>query len=164
MKRYHHPCTCASAHGADEWTSFGISSPDQPDLFCFLNTYRCSKRILLLLRLPPSVRPPLFTHIYYLSFPTGWTARCKRAPSRVVILTAAPQAYILLLHTRPHMRIYVLLIYICIHTIIYYSAYIYICEHIATRAHTYTYTVSLYVYSYIYTQLHIYYIIVLYIC
>lgn len=28
--------------GLGKWTSFGTSSPDQLDLFCFLNTYRCS--------------------------------------------------------------------------------------------------------------------------
>lgn len=119
---------------------------------------------LLLLRLPPSVRPPLFTHISISLFFHGSVASSARS-RHVVILTAAPQAYILLLLAS--MRTYVLLIYICIHITYYFRAYIYICiyiyEHIATRAHTYTYTIFLYVYSYIYTQLHIYYIIVLYV-
>ena len=117
---------------------------------------------LLLLRLPPSVRPPLFTHISISLFFHGSVA--LRARSRhVVILTAAPQAYILLL----------LALHICSSYIYMYTYYylllprIYICiyiyEHIVTRAHTYTYTIFLYVYSYIFTQLHIYYIIVLYV-
>lgn len=108
-----------------------------------------------LLRLPPSVRPPLFTHIYYsvffsLSSDEPCTIIWSRHDLTSCYTHCRTQAYILLLHYSS-MRIYVfsLYIYTCIHTITTTSfAYIYIWTHCHTRAHT----LLLYVYSYIYTH------------
>lgn len=110
---------------------------------------------LLLLRLPPSVRPPLFTHISISLF-TGRSRQAHRS-RHVVILTAAPQAYILLLLAP--MRTYVLFIYICIHIITYYfRAYIYIYVYIYVymntlpHARTHTHTLYFYMCTRIYTH------------
>jgi len=120
----------------------------------------------------------LHAYILFLSFFYGSVAPTSAsAPATLLYLPPHPKHTYYYYITRPHMRIYVLLIYICIHTIIYYSrAYIYIRTHCHTRAHIHTpLYISLYVYPYIYiyiyiyihiyiyTQLHIYYIIVLYV-
>lgn len=151
-------------HGPSKWTSFGASSLDQLGLFCFLNTHRCSGSTLpsllffsLLTCLPPSVRPPLFAHVFtalslLLSSSVGpeddrgqrGNTRPFPAGSQVVILTAALKHtyyyyYITSSHAHIMFSLYIY-IYTCIHTIYYYSfAYIYICTNTLPHARTHTY-------------------------
>lgn len=104
----------------------------------------------------------LHAHIYFSLFPrVGRTTRTfpaccytyRRTPSIHIIITRVAHMFFLYIY------VYILLPITSAHIYMY----IYIYEHIVTRAHTYTYTIFLYVYSYIFTQLHIYYIIVLYV-
>lgn len=109
----------------------------------------------------------LHVHIYYFSFFFSWVGRAsERTFPHVVILTAALSPSIHIIITYSSMHIYVFLIYICIHTIIYYfRTYIYMNTLPHARSHTYTHIhhITICVFVYIYTQLHIYYIIVLYV-
>lgn len=98
----------------------------------------------------------LHVHIYYFSLFFSWVGRAsERTFPHVVILTAALSPSIHIIITYSSMHIYVFLIYICIHTIIYYfRTYIYMNTLPHARSHTYTHIhhITIYVYSYIFTH------------
>lgn len=108
---------------------------------------------LLYLRLPPSVRPPLFTHISISLFFHGSVASSAHVPGMLLYLPPHPK-HTYYYYSRPCAHMFFLYIYVYILLPITSAhIYTYIYEHIATRAHTYTYTIFLYVYSYIYTHI-----------
>lgn len=98
----------------------------------------------------------LHIHIYYFFLFFFWVGRAsERTFPHVVILTAALSPSIHIIITYSSMHIYVFLIYICIHTIIYYfRTYIYMNTLLHARSHTYTHIhhITIYVYSYIFTH------------
>lgn len=156
-----HPCTHtrthakastrAHRHGPSQWTSFGTSSSDQLDLFCFLNTYRCSAAKPSSLTSSTICKAAaLHAHITISLFPRVGRVN-RRAPPACCYTYRRTQAYILLLHTRPCAYMSSPYIYICIHTITITFAHIYIYEHIATRAHTHI-TLYCYMCTRIYTH------------
>jgi len=116
---------------------------------------------LLFLRLPPSVRPPLFTHISISLFFHGSVASSAHVPGMLLYLPPHPK-HTYYYYSRPCAHMFFLYIYMYTY---YYlllpRIYIHIYMNTLPHARTHTHTLYFYMCTRIYT--HIYYIIVLYV-
>lgn len=171
IRKQSHPritlqCAATHRHGPSQWTSFGTSSSDQLDLFYFLNIYRCSAAEPSSLT-SSTIRKAAALHAH-ITISLFFMGRARQQPrTSLTLLYLPPHSSIHIIITYSSMRIHVSSLYIYVYILLYYylRAYIYMntLPHARTHTHTHYIAICVLVYIHIYTQLHIYYIIVLYV-